>query len=309
MAGNVGLLKHAPNVTGCALAIEKFFQKAGFPENTFRSVPISVEQTQSVIEDERVRAVTLTGSTRAGRAVASQAGNEIKKTVLELGGSDPYLILEDVDLELAARKCVTSRMINSGQSCIAAKRLVVLEDVYQPFLERVRSRIKKLTMGDPTDPEVDVGPQARFDLRDELHDQVQRSIDEGANCRIGGEIPERVGAFYPPTLLTDVAPGNTAETEELFGPVAVVVQTHDTDEAIRIANDSDFGLGAAVFTSDTDRGEKIARNELEAGCYFVNEFVSSDPRLPFGGIKKIRLRPGALPGRHPRIRQPKNRLR
>ncbi len=286
MAGNTAVLKHAPNVMDCAFRIENIFREAGFPEDTFRTLPITVEQTQSVIEHDRVKAVTLTGSTRAGKAVASQAGNQLKKTVLELGGSDPYLILEDADLDLAAQKCVTARMKNNGQSCIAAKRFVVVEDVYESFLERVEEKIQDLEMGDPTDPSVDIGPQARYDLRDELHDQVQRSIQEGASCRLGGEIPDREGAFYPPSLLTDLAPGNTAATEELFGPVAVALEAENENEALEIANNSDFGLGAAVFTEDIERGEAIARDELQAGCCFVNEFVSSDPRLPFGGIKQ-----------------------
>jgi succinate-semialdehyde dehydrogenase/glutarate-semialdehyde dehydrogenase len=286
MAGNTAVLKHAPNVTGCALAIETVFEEAGFPENTFRTLPISVEQTQSVIEDDRVKAVTLTGSTRAGQSVASRAGNEIKKTVLELGGSDPYLVLDDADPEKAAEICVNSRLLNSGQSCIAAKRFIVDESIEDHFTEAVREKMDNTTMGNPLESNVDLGPQAREDLRDELHDQVQRSISDGADCLLGGEVPDRDGYFYPATLLSSVGPGVTSFEEELFGPVASISSVSNEKEAIRLANDSDFGLGAAVITEDDDRGERIARDELEAGCCFVNAFVKSDPRLPFGGIKR-----------------------
>lgn len=286
MAGNTGLLKHAPNVTGCSMQIEAIFREAGFPENVFRSLPISVEQTQSVIEDNRVRAVTLTGSTRAGQSVASQAGEKIKTTVLELGGSDPYLVLDDADPDKAAETLVNSRMLNSGQSCIAAKRFLIDESLYETVLEKIKTRLENLTLGNPLETDVDLGPQAREDLRDELHNQVRRSIDAGANCLLGGNIPDREGAFYPPTLLTELEPGMAAYEEELFGPVASVIKVKNEQEAISIANDSQFGLGAAVITEDPERGERIARNELEAGCCFVNDYVKSDPRLPFGGIKK-----------------------
>jgi succinate-semialdehyde dehydrogenase/glutarate-semialdehyde dehydrogenase len=286
MAGNVGVLKHASNVPGCALAIEDVFRKAGFPENTFRTLLIGSGQVDSVIENWKVKAVTLTGSTPAGRAVASKAGEVLKKSVLELGGSDPYVVLEDADLDMAVSTCVTSRLINAGQSCIAAKRFVVVESVRKAFEERYVEQMRVKRMGDPLEEEIEVGPQARHDLRDELHEQVKKSIEMGARCLLGGVILEGDGAYYPPTVLTDVREGMPAYDEELFGPVAAIIPVRDEAEAIRVANDSVFGLGAAVFTSDIERGEWIAAEKLEAGCCFVNAFVRSDPRLPFGGVKE-----------------------
>jgi len=285
MAGNGGVLKHAPNVFGCALAIEDVFRRAGLPEGLFRSLLIDVDQVQAVIEHPEVRAVTLTGSTRAGRAVASQAGGQLKKTVLELGGSDPYVVLEDADLEATVETCVASRLINSGQSCIAAKRFIVVAPLKEAFERRCVERMGAKTMGDPQQEGTDLGPQARHDLRDALHRQVTESVDRGARLLLGGEIPDRPGAFYPATVLSDVGPGMPAYDEELFGPVAAILEAEDEEDALRLANDSSFGLGAAVFTGDTARGEEIAATRLEAGCCFVNAFVRSDPRLPFGGIK------------------------
>lgn len=286
MAGNAGVLKHASNVPGCALAIEQVFREAGFPEHLFRTLLIGSPVVASIIENPLVKAVTLTGSTPAGKAVASKAGEMLKKTVLELGGSDPYIILEDADLEKAVLTCVTSRLINSGQSCIAAKRFVVVKPLRERFERLYVERMSKSRMGDPRQKETEVGPQARHDLRDELHRQVQKSIQNGARCLLGGIIPEGKGAYYPPTVLTDVKPGMPAYEEELFGPVASIITVKDEKEAIRVANDSSFGLGAAVFTGETDRGERIATRELEAGACFVNDFVRSDPRLPFGGVKE-----------------------
>ncbi len=286
MAGNAGVLKHASNVPGCALAIEDVFRKAGFPEHLFRTLMIGSGAVAGVIEDPRVRGVSVTGSVAAGKAVAEKAGSLVKKTVLELGGSDPYVVLEDADLAAAAETCATSRLINSGQSCIAAKRFVVVDAVHDAFVEHFVARMKKAKMGDPMDEATEVGPQAREDLRDDLHEQVRRSVDAGARCVLGGEVPDREGAWYPPTVLVDVAPGMPAYDEELFGPVAAVIRAADEDDAVRIANDTSFGLGAAVFTGDAERGERIARDRLEAGCCFVNAFVKSDPRLPFGGIKE-----------------------
>ena len=285
MAGNGAVLKHASNVPGCALKIESILHEAGIPDDLFRSLIIGSDKVQGVIENPGIAAVTLTGSTGAGKAVAGQAGNVLKPSVLELGGSDPYIILEDADLEKAVETCVASRLINSGQSCIAAKRFIVAEDVYDEFLERMRQQMEEKKVGDPFDEDTDIGPMAKTDLRDELHEQVQKSIQKGAECILGGEVPEGDGAFYPATILTNVQPGMPAYDEELFGPVASVMRASDEDEAIKIANDTHFGLGAAVFSEDLERAEHIAANKLEAGCCFVNAFVKSDPRLPFGGIK------------------------
>ncbi len=286
MAGNGGLLKHASNVSGCALAIEALFSEAGFPVSLFRTLLIPSSGVAAVIEDPRVAAVTLTGSTPAGRAVASKAGERLKKTVLELGGSDPYVILSDADVEAAAEICALSRLINSGQSCIAAKRFVVVAEHREAFERHLVDGMRRRRMGDPLAEDTDVGPQAREDLRDDLHRQVEESVAAGARILLGGAVPERRGAWYPPTVLTDVAPGQPAYEEELFGPVAAVVPVADDAEAIRVANDSVFGLGAAVFTRDSARGERVATEEIDAGSVFVNAFVRSDPRLPFGGIKE-----------------------
>jgi succinate-semialdehyde dehydrogenase/glutarate-semialdehyde dehydrogenase len=286
MAGNVGLLKHASNVPGSALASEDVFRQAGFPADVFRTLLINNKTAKAVIRNKLVRAVTLTGSTAAGQSVASTAGKVLKKSVLELGGSDPYLILADADLEHAAASCATSRLINSGQSCIAAKRFIVVESVREEFESIFVERMRAAKMGDPMNEENTVGPQARRDLRDELHDQVQRSIAKGARCLLGGEIPQRAGAYSPPTVHTDVKKRRAAYDEELFGRVAAIIPVKNERAAIRAANDSIFGLGAAVFTRDVERGEHIAAKELEAGCCFVNDFVKSDPRLPFGGIKE-----------------------
>ncbi len=286
MAGNASVLKHASNVTGCALAIEEVFKEAGFPDNLFRTLIISSKKMDKVIELEKIRAVTLTGSVPAGKAVASKAGSLIKKTVLELGGSDPYIVLEDADLEMAAETCVTSRLINGGQSCIAAKRFIVVKEVFNEFRDLFLEKMKMKKMGDPLDESNDLGPQARDNLRYDLHEQVKRSIQKGARLLLGGEIPELKGVYYPPTVLDNVKKGMPAYDEELFGPAASLIEVRDEAEAINTANDSIFGLGAAVFTNDIKRGERIAREELNAGNCFVNSFVKSDPRLPFGGVKE-----------------------
>lgn len=285
MAGNAGLLKHASNVSGCALAIESVFKQADGPDNLFRTLLIGSKQVNRVIENNKVHAVTLTGSTPAGRAVAAKAGEMLKKSVLELGGSDAYVVLEDADLDAAATTCVNSRLINAGQSCIAAKRFVVVKSVADEFTRRFVERMKSKTMGDPTRSDTDIGPQAREDLRDDLHRQVTDSLAKGATLLLGGEIPGGKGAFYPPTVLTNVKPGMPAYDEEMFGPVAAIITVENEDQAIAIANDSPFGLGAAVFTNDVQRGRRIAEDRLQAGACFVNELVKSDPRLPFGGIK------------------------
>jgi succinate-semialdehyde dehydrogenase / glutarate-semialdehyde dehydrogenase len=285
MAGNVGVLKHASNVPGCALVIEEIFRQAGFPDGAFRTLLIGNQQVEAVIRHPLVRAVTLTGSTPAGRAVASQAGSVLKKTVLELGGSDPYIVLEDADMPHAVQTCVNSRLINSGESCIAAKRFIVVESVLAEFTSRFVALMKAKKTGDPLAPDTDVGPLARGDLRDSLHAQVVASVQHGATLLLGGEIPAGDGAYYPPTVLADVKPGMPAYDEETFGPVAAIISARDEDDAVRIANDTIFGLGAAVFTRDLARGDRVARR-LAAGSTFVNGAVASDPRLPFGGIKE-----------------------
>lgn len=284
-AGNAAILKHASNVTGCAIAIDEMIVEAGFPDGLFRTVVVPSTGVGEIIDNPLIRAVSLTGSDVAGRAVASRAGSRLKKTVLELGGSDPYLILEDADIDLAVEACAKGRLINGGQSCIAAKRFIVHESVADEFTMKLASAMEAYTVGDPLDPAVSVGPMARVDLRDELHDQVRRSTELGAVVVTGGQIPQGPGAFYPPTVLTNVLPTMPVYSEETFGPVASIITVSSEEEVIEVANDSPFGLGAAVFTRDVARGERIARDRIEAGSVFVNAFVASDPRLPFGGIK------------------------
>ncbi|HED08582.1 MAG TPA: NAD-dependent succinate-semialdehyde dehydrogenase [Ignavibacteria bacterium] len=284
MAGNAGILKHSSNVSGCSLAIEKVFLDAGFPEGLFASLLVPSKNMDDIIENKRIKAVTLTGSVPAGRSVAAKAGAMLKKTVLELGGSDPYVILDDADLETTAGICVASRMLNGGQSCIAAKRFIITSKIYDEFENIFVRKMNEKKMGNPFDESNFLGPQASIQLRDELHQQVLDSINKGAKLLLGGIIPEGEGAFYPPTVLTNVIKGMPAYEEELFGPVAALIKAKDEDEAIKIANDTSFGLGAAVFTSDEKRGTLIAKERLNAGCCFVNDFVKSDPRLPFGGI-------------------------
>lgn len=286
MAGNAGLLKHASNVFGCALAIENIIREAGFPENLFRTLLIPGNEVEQVIENPKVQAISLTGSTEAGKKVATKAASVLKKSVLELGGSDAYLILADADLELAAESCVNSRLINSGQSCIAAKRFIVVKEIEKDFTELLKKKMTSKVMGDPLDEKTDIGPQARPDLRDKLHKQVLQSIKMGANCILGGKIPKSSYAFYPPSILIGVKKGMPAYDEELFGPVAAIISAKNEADAIAIANDSQFGLGAAVFTNDVKKGERIASEGLNAGSCFVNTFVKSDSRLPFGGIKQ-----------------------
>ena len=285
VAGNAGILKHAPNVPRCAIEIENVLHDAGFPDGLFRAVFLSNEAAAGVIADERVRAVTLTGSDRAGSQVGEQAGRHLKKTVLELGGSDPFIVLDDADVERAAQTAAEARLINSGQSCIAAKRFIVVERVAERFLERLTSEMRARKIGDPLDPTTQVGPQARLDLRANLHRQVQESVKRGARLVLGGELPAGRGAFYPPTVLVAVEPGMPAFDQETFGPVAAVIRAKDEAAAIRLANASPYGLGASVWTADTKRGERVAR-EVEAGSVFVNGLVKSDPRLPFGGVKR-----------------------
>jgi len=284
-AGNVGLLKHASNVPGCAQAIEEVFREAGYPEGVFQSLLVPSDRVEDLIGDDRVRAATLTGSSGAGREIASTAGEHLKKTVLELGGSDPYVVLDDADVETAAKTGAWARNQNGGQSCIAAKRFVVVDEIYEEFLDQFVDAVESFTVGDPKDEETDVGPQAREDLLEDLHEQVEASVDAGATVVIGGEPLDREGAFYAPTVLTDVPDGCPADTEELFGPVATVYSVGDEAAAVAKANDTSFGLGASLWTADLDRAGRLA-SEIEAGCVYVNELVKSDPRVPFGGVKE-----------------------
>jgi len=285
MAGNACVLKHASNVTGCALKIESLFREAGFPESLFRVVLLPGSRALELIDHPLVAAVTFTGSGPSGRAVAERAGRNLKKTVLELGGSDAYLVLEDADLEQAVLACVESRLINSGQSCIAAKRFIVVPAVRERFEGRLVEQMRDRKLGDPLAGDTEIGPLAHRRFRDELHAQVQVSLRLGARLLLGGELPSGPGAYYPATVLTDVAPGMPAFEEEVFGPVAAIVPASGEEQAIELANRSRFGLGAAVFTADRRRGEGIAAWRLEAGSCFVNDFVRTDPRLPFGGVK------------------------
>ncbi len=286
MAGNGALVKHAPGVPACADAIDRILRDADLPPGLVAHLRVPEEHVATLLADDRVRAATLTGSTRAGRAVAEAAGRNLKPCVLELGGSDPYVVLDDADLELAAETCVTARLVNSGQTCVAAKRFLVTASRAEEFTERVVAAMARRRVGDPRgEPAPDLGPLARTDLRDALHDQVTRSLRAGARLRLGGEVPDRPGAWYPPTVLAGVTPGMPAFVEETFGPVAAVVPARDEDDAVRLANATPYGLGAAVFTRDRERGRRFATDRLHAGCVFVNDFVKSDPRLPFGGIK------------------------
>ncbi|ALO45658.1 NAD-dependent succinate-semialdehyde dehydrogenase [Pseudohongiella spirulinae] len=281
MAGNGAILKHASNVPGCALAIESVCQQAGVPDDLFRTLLVSGKQANVLIEHPLIKAVTFTGSTDAGRKIASVAGGQLKKTVLELGGSDPYLILDDADVALAAEKCVTSRLLNNGQSCIAAKRFIVHDSLYGEFAAAMTAAMAKKVVGDPMLEGTDIGPQARPDLCDELAAQVEESIRLGAVLVTGGR---REGSTYWPTVLGEVRPGMPAFDQELFGPVAALIRARNEQEAIELANASMFGLGAAVFTRDTERGHRVAL-ALEAGACAVNDFVKSEPGMPFGGVK------------------------
>ncbi|HED31075.1 MAG TPA: NAD-dependent succinate-semialdehyde dehydrogenase [Prosthecochloris aestuarii] len=289
MSGNGIVVKHAPNVTGCAIAIEQLFREAGFPEHLYRTLHIDLDDVDRIVGDviahPVIKAVSVTGSTAAGIAVASKAGTALKRSVLELGGNDPYIVLDDANLQKAVSVCIASRLLNAGQSCIAAKRFIVHSSLKAEFEEMLVADIETKKIGDPFDPEVSVGPIARKDLRDQLHEQVDASRRMGARVLCGGEIPPSSGYFYPPTVITAVKPGMPVYSEETFGPVATVIEAADDADAIRIANDSPFGLGSAVFSENTDRARAVAA-QLEAGNCFINSMVKSDPRLPFGGIKQ-----------------------
>lgn len=286
LAGNTVLLKHASNVPACALAIEHLFQEAGFPYKTFQSLLITSRKVENLISDKRIQAVTFTGSTPAGRNVAELCGRSLKKVVLELGGSDPYIILADADVAHAAEVCVKARMLNGGQSCISAKRFIVEEPVYEQFESLVLEKMSNIIMGDQLIETTELGPLARNNIRLDLQMQVNNSITKGARMLLGNDNPDLPGAFYPPTVLTDVKPGMPAYHEELFGPVVSLLKAKNETDAICIANDTTFGLGAAIFTANIEKGLAIAEMELEAGTCFVNDFVKSDPRLPFGGVKE-----------------------
>ena len=284
MAGNTGVLKHASNVPQCALAIEESFRKAGFPDNVFRTLMIPASMVRSVIEDPRIHATTLTGSEAAGRQVAGAAGASLKKSVLELGGSDAFVVLDDADLEQAAQWGVTSRYLNDGQSCIAAKRFIVVEAIADDFLALFKQKTGTLVVGDPMDEKTQIGPMSRPDLRDALHKQVTDSIEQGAVVVRGCEVPAGEGSYYPPSIIDHVKPGMRAYEEELFGPVAIFIRVKDEADALRVANDSRFGLAGSVWTEDIQRGNAFAR-KMQSGATFVNGMSKSDPRLPFGGIK------------------------
>jgi len=285
VAGNTGVLKHASNVPQCAFAIEEVFEKAGAPTGVFKSLMIRASQVKQVIEDDRIHAVTLTGSEPAGRQVASTAANVLKKSVLELGGSDAFIVLDDADLSLAVPQAVISRYLNTGQSCIAAKRFIVVDKIADEFVKQFKVAVEALQHGDPMDETTTLAPMAREDLRDELHEQVVDTLKAGAIAVTGCEPIDCAGAYYKASILDNVEKGMRAYTEELFGPVAIVIRVKDADEAVAVANSSVFGLGSSVWTQDNKLGEAVAL-KLQAGCSFVNGFVKSDSRLPFGGIKR-----------------------
>jgi succinate-semialdehyde dehydrogenase/glutarate-semialdehyde dehydrogenase len=285
MAANGMLLKHASNVPGCALAIEEVLHQAGIPGDLFRTLLLPTREIEALIKDGNIVAVTLTGSVAAGKAVATEAGSVLKKCVLELGGSDAYLVLEDADVVAAAKVAAAARMVNGGQSCIAGKRFIVARSILEPFEKALTDAMRGFDMGDPRKEGTKLGPMQSVKARDEIHRQVTESVRKGARALLGGKIPDRPGAWYPATVLTNVLPGQPAHDEEVFGPVAAIIAADGEKDAIRIANASEFGLGSGVLTSDLDRGRRIAAEELEAGLAFVNENVRSDPRAPFGGVK------------------------
>ncbi len=286
LAGNTAVLKHASNVPSCAIAIEDLFVEADFPDDVFRTVLASNTKVERMIANKRITAITLTGSTKAGQAVAQTAGKYLKKCVLELGGSDPYIIFDDANLQQAVDICVKGRLLNTGQSCIGAKRFIITEGVYNEFEDLFVEKMKAATIGDPFDENNQLGPLARGYIREDILSQVNKSISKGANLLCGGSIMEIPGYFFPATVLSNVQPGQPAYSQELFGPVASLIKATNEENAIRIANDTTFGLGAAIFTSDIEKGKRIAEYEIDAGCCFVNDLVRSDPRLPFGGIKE-----------------------
>ncbi|MCH2490664.1 MAG: NAD-dependent succinate-semialdehyde dehydrogenase [Flavobacteriales bacterium] len=285
MAGNGVLLKHAESVTGCAKLLEKIFKEAGLPEHLFTVLIISHDQSDAIIEHELVRGVTLTGSPDAGRIIGKKAGENLKKAVLELGSNDAYIVLEDANIDKAVKQCVTGRVYNNGETCVAAKRFIVVDKVFNEFKEAFVKRMQGVTYGDPTDPNTRLGPMAREDLRKDLHEQVTKSVEKGATILCGGEIPDGKGFFYPATVLADVTPGQPAYDDELFGPVASLIRAKDSEDAMRIANDSRYGLGGGIFSEDTDKAFELAQKYFDTGMVFINSFGLAQPNMPFGGVK------------------------
>jgi succinate-semialdehyde dehydrogenase/glutarate-semialdehyde dehydrogenase len=285
MAGNVGLLKHASNVPQCALVIEEIFREAGYPEGAFQSLLVEPAAVETILRDNRVAAATLTGSEPAGRSVAKLAGSEVKPTVLELGGSDPFVVMPSADLDVAIETAVKARVVNSGQSCIAAKRFIIAGSIYDKFEEQFVRRMQSLRVGDPLQPDTDIGPLATAKIRDDLHDQVRRAVESGGRILTGGHKLDGEGYFYAPTVLAGVSRRSEIYREELFGPVAMLFSVEDAQEALDVANDSPFGLGSSVWSRNEKEIEFFV-NEIEAGQTFVNGMVASDPRLPFGGVKR-----------------------
>ena len=285
MAGNGVLLKHAESVTGSAYLISEILEGAGVPKNLFTVLAIDHDQSDKIIEHKLVRGVTLTGSPGAGKTIAKKAGSELKKTVLELGSNDAYLVLEDADVDLAVQMCVQGRIYNQGETCVAAKRFIVTDAVYEEFRDKYVSKMKAITIGDPTSDENDMGPMARKDLRKDLHEQVEKSVEKGAKILCGGEIPDGAGFYYPATVLENVEPGQPAYDDELFGPVASLIRADDNEDAMRIANDSRFGLGGSIFSKDQDKAIELARDHFDTGMVFINGFGLAQPGMPFGGVK------------------------
>lgn len=285
MAGNGVLLKHAANVTGTGLLLEKVFAEAGLPKNLFKVLVIDHDASDNVIKNKRVRGVTLTGSPDAGKVIGEKAGAELKKTVLELGSNDAYVVLKDADIETAVKACVNGRIYNNGETCVAAKRFVIVDEVYEEFRDAYVEKMKSIKAGDPNDKDSKIGPMARKDLREKLHDQVEKSVENGAKVLCGGEIPDQKGYYYPATVLENVASGQPAYDDELFGPVASLIKVKDEEEAFKVANDSRFGLGGGIFTKDESRAFELAKHHFDTGMVFINSFGLAQPNMPFGGVK------------------------
>ncbi|OLF35981.1 succinate-semialdehyde dehydrogenase [Psychrobacter sp. C 20.9] len=285
MAGNSVLLKHAANVTGSGLLIEKIFHESELPNDLFRTILIDHDQSEKLIENDKVRGVTLTGSDTAGRIVGQQAAKAIKKSVLELGSNDAFIVLEDADIETAVETCTQARLVNNGETCVAAKRFIVVDSVYDEFRKRIVEKFEGTKFGDPMDDSSDIGPLARADLRDQLHEQVEQSVAKGATIAVGGKVPEGKGSFYPATILENVEKGQPAYDDELFGPVASLIRAKDDDDAMRIANDSRYGLGGAIFSKDEEKAIRLASEQFDTGMVYINGYGLANPALPFGGVK------------------------